>query len=71
MTDTQKLAVKKFLLSVKGAVMAMDVETLKDDQLAAVFNDFVALMDAATPEDSSEDSSSASDSSEDSSSASA
>ena len=33
--------------------MAMDVETLKDDQLAAVFNDFVALMDAATPEDSS------------------
>ena len=53
MTDAQKLAVKKFLLSVKGAVMAMDIETLKDDQLAAVFNDFVALMDAATPEDSS------------------
>lgn len=53
MTDVQKLAVKKFLLSVKGAVMAMDVETLKDDQLAAVFNNFVALVDAATPEDSS------------------
>lgn len=53
MTDAQKLAVKKFLLSVKGAVMAMDVETLKDDQLAAVFNSFVTLIDAATPEDSS------------------
>lgn len=53
MTDAQKLAVKKFLLSVKGAVMAMDVETLKDDQLAAVFNDFVALMDAASEDSSS------------------
>lgn len=53
MTDEQKIAVKKFLHSVKGAVMAMDVETLKDDQLAAVFNDFVALIEAATSEDSS------------------
>lgn len=52
MTDAQKLAVKKFLLSVKGAVMAMDVETLKDDQLLVVFNNFVALMDAATLEES-------------------
>ena len=49
MTDAQKLAVKKFLHSVKGAVMAMDVETLKDAQLAMVFNDFVALVDADLP----------------------
>lgn len=53
MTDAQKLATKKFLHSVKAAVMAMDVETLKDDQIAAVYNDFVAMVDAATPEDSS------------------
>ena len=52
-TDVQKLATKKFLHSVKAAVMAMDVETLKDDQIAAVYNDFVAMVDAATPEDSS------------------
>lgn len=49
MTDAQKLAVKKFLHSVKGAVMAMDVETLKDAQLAMVFNDFVALVDSDLP----------------------
>lgn len=57
MTDAQKLATKKFLHSVKAAVMAMDVETLKDDQIAAVYNnfvaivynDFVAMVDAATP----------------------
>ena len=43
MTDAQKLATKQFLHAVKAAVMAMDVETLKEDQLAAVFNAFKNL----------------------------
>ena len=53
MTEEQKLAVKKFLHSVRGAIMAMDVETLKDNQLAEVYSNFVALVDATVPEDSS------------------
>lgn len=50
MTDAQKLAVKQFLHSVKGAVMAMDVDCLKDDQITAVFNGFKALNEAINEE---------------------
>ena len=50
MTDAQKLATKKFLHSMKAMIMAMDVETLKDDQIAAVYNDFVTLSNVASIE---------------------
>lgn len=51
--EEKKLAVKKFLHSVKSAIMAMDIETLKEEQLISVFDNFVALIDATVPEDSS------------------
>lgn len=49
MEENQKLLTKKFLHAVKNAVMAMDVETLKEDQLSEVFAAFSALVTETAP----------------------
>lgn len=43
MDERKTIAVKKFLHSVKGAVMAMDVDSLKDEQLNEVYSGFAEL----------------------------
>lgn len=49
MEENQKLLTKKFLHAAKSAIMAMDIETLKDDQLAEVFATFSALVTEISP----------------------
>lgn len=44
MKENQKVLVKKFLHAVKSSVMAMDVDTLKEDQIKEMFDAFSALV---------------------------
>lgn len=54
MSEDQKNVIRRFLGSIKNAVMAISIDSLKDDALNSVYSSFVEMIELSFESDESE-----------------